>query len=615
MCAHSLLPVYYLLALIQTNSHVKQFGVTRTMCAVCGCRVPPPLLAEVAPLSFKSLRAELKSLLGFSVSQNVLTTLPATLCTLTNLKVIDASSNHLTHLPSHLSRLTALKSLRACDNRLTLIPLGLEHLPALVDVFLQDNPLSEGIPSANARCNASAVVALRLMYARQATYHAERDAYGPLLVVPVLAHTNTAASVESAVTGAEDGDVSAATVPAAKSKADSGVMADAQSIKLGQGVRFLEAADSRLVSAHGAALPAAASENRQVPESGIHLAQKSSHAESNALAAAFMSAPEPVPCTTTVPFTATAEATPSVDCGLPEMPTEPTESPTDKTAVHSGAAAHAAPATVAAELDHTVADSLDAAEGSMKAQVTASSGASEAAHDLIMAEEATRVNCIAAPSSEDPQARIPSGSVKQSGAGATVAEVSIQNTAPPLHSADATPAITPSSTTVQAIAPAVDTLQPLSTPQGVITFTGPPLHPPIATPSTAPLANVTAGVSMPEEPAEQAGDALMGSLARTKLPGVPLQTLTGHRVRAKWDDDAHSFGIAPIQVSVSPRCVLLTHYVVIHYLGPPDCANTMGCCQPSRAALSDSHVEGVLLCVQTIEPSNFVQPSVQSLKQ
>ncbi|KAI9249754.1 Endonuclease/exonuclease/phosphatase [Phascolomyces articulosus] len=76
------------------------------------------------------------------INHNNLTTLPASLCKLTQLTILDASSNRLSTLPAELGLLVQLKELLLFDNQLTTLPTELGTLYQLETLGLEGNPLS-----------------------------------------------------------------------------------------------------------------------------------------------------------------------------------------------------------------------------------------------------------------------------------------------------------------------------------------------------------------------------------------------------------------------------------------------------------------------------------------
>ena len=83
----------------------------------------------------------IKKATNLDLSNNQLTALPSTFCTLTHLIELDLSKNMISELPEEFGNLTNLKRLDLYGNKLTHLPLSFCHLKALKWLDLKNNPL------------------------------------------------------------------------------------------------------------------------------------------------------------------------------------------------------------------------------------------------------------------------------------------------------------------------------------------------------------------------------------------------------------------------------------------------------------------------------------------
>ncbi|GJN89201.1 hypothetical protein Rhopal_002179-T1 [Rhodotorula paludigena] len=92
------------------------------------------------------------------IPHNALTELPAAICKLANLSLLDASSNKLTSLPPELGLLTRLRDLFLFDNHLTSLPPQLGTLHLLDTLGIEGNPLPDTLRSLIEKDGTSALI-------------------------------------------------------------------------------------------------------------------------------------------------------------------------------------------------------------------------------------------------------------------------------------------------------------------------------------------------------------------------------------------------------------------------------------------------------------------------
>ncbi|KAJ8667980.1 hypothetical protein QAD02_009643 [Eretmocerus hayati] len=112
-------------------------------------------LCDLAEVPVKEI-ALVKKFTILDLSNNLLTSLPKTFATLTQIVKLDLSKNSLTEIPENFGELRQLKHLDLYGNQISRLPLSLGELKNLKWLDLKENPLSPAVATVAGPCsNAS----------------------------------------------------------------------------------------------------------------------------------------------------------------------------------------------------------------------------------------------------------------------------------------------------------------------------------------------------------------------------------------------------------------------------------------------------------------------------